>query len=119
MQSCSRQGAAKPTEVLGQVEQGTVRRARSPTWPEAEATPCPWNELGNWGCGWDYRRRTASIEPEDGACEVSILHKAVQEERFEVVVVILADENAKDSAALCLGAIFLAKAVVAKLPQRV
>lgn len=109
---------------------------------EAEATPYPWNELGNWGCGWDYRRRTASIEfsrqgpfepddgtrvdvgrglgavyePEDGACEVSILHKAVQEERFEVVVVILADENAKDSAALCPGAIFLAKAVVAKLP---
>ncbi|MDX8149069.1 hypothetical protein SK854_43600 [Lentzea sp. BCCO 10_0061] len=58
-------------------------------------------------------------QPEDGTCEVSILHEAVQEERFEVVVVILADENVKDSAALCPGAILLAKAAVAKPPQPV
>ncbi|GLY46705.1 hypothetical protein Lesp01_03610 [Lentzea sp. NBRC 102530] len=107
---------------------------------ESEATPYPWNELGSWGCGWDYRQRQITIEfsrqgpfepddgdpadvgrparaePEDGACEVSLQHKEVREDRFEVVVVVLADKDVKDSSTLCPGAILLAKTVVAKLP---
>ncbi|HEX8869654.1 MAG TPA: hypothetical protein VF821_28600, partial [Lentzea sp.] len=29
---------------------------------KAEATPYPWNELGSWGCGWDYDQRHVQIE---------------------------------------------------------
>lgn len=129
-------GAANACSLLGK----DVVRAQL----EAEATPYPWNELGNWGCGWDYRQRTAAIEfsrqgafepddgppvdlgrgqavyePEDGACEVSFQHRALPGDRFEVVVVTLADKGAEDPATLCPGAILLAKAAVAKLPQPV
>ncbi|WP_394617979.1 serine/threonine-protein kinase [Lentzea sp. JNUCC 0626] len=110
---------------------------------EAEATPYPWNELGRWGCGWDYQQRQIGIEfsrqgafepddgdpvdvgrpaitdPEEGGCEVSVQHKALSNDRFEVVVVVLSDSDVKDSSTLCPGAILLAKAVVAKLPQPV
>ncbi|MFD4671506.1 serine/threonine-protein kinase [Lentzea sp. NPDC058450] len=110
---------------------------------KSEATPYPWNELGSWGCGWDYQQRQiaiefsrqgpfepddgepadvgrpARVEPEDGACEVSLQHKALRDERFEVVVVVLADKDVKDPSTLCPGAILLAKTVVAKLPQPV
>ncbi|MDT7782823.1 MAG: eukaryotic-like serine/threonine-protein kinase, partial [Pseudonocardiales bacterium] len=29
---------------------------------KSAATPYPWNELGSWGCGWDYEQRQVQIE---------------------------------------------------------
>ncbi len=29
---------------------------------KSAATPFPWNELGSWGCGWDYEQRHVQIE---------------------------------------------------------
>lgn len=110
------------------------------------ATPCPWNEFGFWGCGWDYDQRhvqiefsrqrpfdsddgtvvdvgggrLAYLEPEsdEGECQVKIQQRVVREEdkRIEVVRVILTEDKLTAGTPLCPGAIELAKAVVPRLP---
>lgn len=110
------------------------------------ATPYPWNELGFWGCGWDYDQRhvqiefsrqrpfdsddgtvvevgggrLAYLEPEsdEGECQVKIQQRVVREEdkRIEVVRVILTEDKLTEGTPLCAGAVELAKAVVPRLP---
>ncbi|MEU4445667.1 serine/threonine-protein kinase [Actinosynnema sp. NPDC050801] len=115
---------------------------------KSEATPYPWNELGFWGCGWDYGLRHVEIEfsrqqpfdsgdgtvvdvgggrlayldpePDKGECQVKVRQRVAREgenERIEVVRVILSEENLAEGTTLCPGATELAKAVVANLPR--
>jgi hypothetical protein len=105
-------------------------------------------EAGHWGCGWDHGKRTVSIEfsregpfdpgdgtrvdvgggrvavsdAEDGECGVSVRHRVARpgaDERIEAMTVVLEDKDATDPATLCPGAVELARAAVAKLPQPV